>query len=257
MRKLIPYLLCALLVTPLLFAAEVQKTALMAYNYDVDSATLTYVRMVGTNGDPYGSAISGTGTIKTAGSSTTVTENVAGSNPFTNVGVGDVIDVAPTSSTHNVVTVTARASAASITVDTAVDWSAGYVWKWWDTQTGTTATDGWVSVSGASTVGITVQYDQGDLDALKVRFECKGDWPGAAPVILYPGDSSDCGGGTLSAGFCEFATAGITSRITVIDTAPVFSDCRVGLAFKTTDTSDVGANLEKVTIAIVHGKFAQ
>lgn len=246
-----------LFVAPLLFSAEVQKTAVFAYNFDVDSATPTYVRLRGLNGDPYGPPAVGPGTIKTVGSSTTVTENVASSNPFVDIGVGDVITVSRSTTAVDIVVVTAKASDASITVDPAVDWSAGYSWRWWDTQSGTTDNDGWIGVTGGSSVGMTVQYEQGDLDALKVRFECKGDYIGAKPVVLYPGESSDCGpGGTLNAGFCEFATPGVTARFSITDTAPVYSSCRIALAFKTTDTSDAGANLERVVAAVTVGAFA-
>jgi hypothetical protein len=250
--------LIVLFVAPLLFSAEVQRSANYAYNFDVDLATTTYVRMSGANGDPFGGSRQGTGSIKTVGSSTTVTENVASTNPFRDILAGDVIQVSRSTTAIDLVVVTAKASDASITVTPAVNWSAGYPWRYWDTQSGTTDADGWISTSGASTVGLHVQYDQGDLDALKVRMECKGDYVGALPLVIYPGEASDCTpGGTLSGGFCEFTTAGITARWSTVDMAPVYSACRIGLAFKTTDTSDAGANLEKVTAAVTTGAFAR
>lgn len=228
--------------------------AIFAYKYDVDSATLTYPRMIGMNNDPYGGSQDGRGTIKTSGSSTTVTENVASSSPFIDVNVGDVIIVRRVTSTppqDDIVVVTAKASDASITVDTAVDWSAGFLWRWYKLAAGTASTDGWINVEGAESVAMTVQYEQGDLDALRVRWECRTANIGAQPVIVYPGESSDCGlGGTLSVDRCSFAAAGINSRLTVMVQPNPFTQCRVGLAFATTDTSDAGANLEQVTVTI-------
>jgi hypothetical protein len=73
-------------------------------------------------------------------------------------------------------------------------------------------------------------------------------------VIVYPGESSDCGiGGTLSTDRCNFATAGVTARLTVLVEGNLFSACRVGLAYAASDTSDAGANLEQVTVTLVKG----
>jgi hypothetical protein len=239
-----------LFVAPLLFSAEV-KNGTFAYNYDVDSASLTYVRLVGQNGDPFGGSIAGPGTIKTVGSSTTVTENVASTNPFRDVGVGDVIQVSTSTNARFTRVVVAKASDASITVDSAVDLSAGYAWRWWDSQIGTTINDGWIDVSSYSSAAMTVQYEQGDLDALTVRWECRTASLGAQPVIVYPGESSDCGiGGTLVTDRCSFATAGVTARLAVEVLDNPFAACRVGLAFAATDTSDAGAALEQVIVTL-------
>jgi len=250
MRKLLQGLLGILFVAPLLFASEVQN-ANFAFDYDVDSASLTYVRMVGQGGNPFGGAMAGPGTIKTTGSSATVVENVASSNPFTNIEVGDVIQVSTSTNARDTRVVIAKATAASITVDSVVDWSAGYSWRWWDTQKGTTSADGWIDVGGADSIIMTMQYDQGDLDALTVRWECKSASLGSNPVIAYPGEASDCGiGGTLSTDRCSFATAGVTARLSVMIESNPFSACRVGLAYAAADASDAGANLEKVTVTL-------
>ena len=243
-----------LLVAPLLFSSE-QRSANFAYNYDVDSATLTYVRLLGQNGDAFGGTIPGVSTIKTTGSSTTVEENVVGALPFTNIAVGDVLVVARSTTITDVRVVVAKASGASITIDIAADWSAGFSWRWYDQQAGTTSSDGWLDVGGYDNVSLTVQYEQGDLDGLRARWECRTQTLGAAPVIVYPGETSDCGiGGTLSTDRCNFATAGTTARLTVLVEPNVFSSCRVGLAFATTDTSDAGAAIEQVTVSVVKTK---
>lgn len=251
-------LLLLTLLLPTLSSAQVTsvRAANFAFRYDVDSSTLTYCRVEGQNRDPFGPALPGRGRVKTTGSSTTVVEQVTGDNPFTEVAVGDVLLVHRpdgTSPGDDLVVVTARASAASITVDTSVDWqngTAGRTWEWYRTVCGTTANDGWINVSQGA-AALTLQYDQGDLTALVARFECKTAALGAQPVIVYPGKSSDCGlGGTLSTDRCSFATAGITSRLSVIIAPTVFSQCRIGLAWTGADTSDAGANIEQVTASL-------
>lgn len=231
------------------------KEGQLALLYDVDSATLTYCVTNGADKGPFTDPISVLPKIKTTGASTTVTELTASTNPFTTVAVGDVLVILTPSTTDplstTLVVVTAKASAASITVDTAIN-ITGNSFGYYRNVCGTTAADGWFAVpAGAARVSIGVQYDQGDLDALTVRWECKASGAGAQPVILYPGEGANCGiGGTLSTDRCSFATAGITSRVTVVDESPAFAFCRVGLAFAATDAADTTVLLEKVTVKV-------
>lgn len=260
MRRLLALALALVLALPIAGTGQVQSLAAnFTYRYDVDSATLTYCRLEGANNDPYAGSRLGQGTIKTTGSSTSVTTGVAAAGPFIDSAVGDVLSVlrqsASGSPTDNVV-ITVRTDDNNVTVDQAVDWSAvapatGFSWRTWKLRCGTTDNDGWIDVGGARTALLTVQYDQGDLDALRVRFECKGYGLGAAPVIVYPGEASDCGlGGTLSTDRCSFATAGATARLSIVVDPNHFGACRIGLAFAATDTSDAGANLERVTASV-------
>lgn len=253
MKRIFAALLALALAAPLAISGNSQRGANFAFRYDVDGVanTFTYTRLLGQGGDPYSGSAQGPGTLDTVGASTTVTENVASTNPFRDIAVGDVIVVQRSTNARDIVVVTAKASDASITVDTSVDWSVGVSWRYIKLQTGTTANDGWISVTGAQAAALTVQYDQGDLDALRVRFECLPLGLGGAPVIVYPGEASDCGlGGTLVTDRCAFATAGVTARLTVVVQPLVFSACRIGLAFATTDTSDAGANVEQVTASV-------
>lgn len=260
MKRVLALALALVLALPMVGGSQVQSnSANFAYRYDVDSATLTYCRLEGQNSDPYGGSRLGPGTIKTTGSSTSVTTGVAAAAPFIDVAVGDVLSVlrqaASGSPTDNVV-VTVRTDDNNVTVDQAVDWSAvapatGFSWRTWKLRCGTSDTDGWIDVGGARTAMLTVEYDQGDLDALRVRFECRPYGLGAAPVIVYPGETSDCGlGGTLSTDRCSFATAGATARLSIVVDPNHFGVCRVGLAFAATDTSDAGANLERINAMV-------
>jgi len=231
------------------------KAGTLALLFDVDSTTLTYCSLSGANGGPWGDEPKPVvPKIMTSGSSTTVVEVTTGSNPFSLVVVGDVLVIITPSLTdpnvRTVVAVTAKASAASITVDTAIN-ITGNSFGFFHHVCGTTLADGWFAVpSAASRVGMTVQYDQGDLGAFVARWECSASGAGASPVIIYPGETSDCGGGTLATDRCSFVTPGITARFTAVDTAPVYGFCRVGIAFVTSDASDATTNLEKVTIKV-------
>lgn len=249
MRKLLLALLLALVGASSSFAQGPAKDGTLAILYDVDSTSLTYCKTDG--------PITVNQRIKTVGSSTTVTEFVASSLPFTNIVVGDVLVVQTPSITNpnltTEVAVTAKASGASITVDTAIDLSAtgGFLFTYYHHVCGTTSEDGWFAVSAAaSRVSITVQYDQGDLGAFVARWECRASGAGKQPVIIYPGGGSNCGGlgFTLATDRCSATAAGVNARLTVTDTAPGYAQCRVGVAFVSTDTSDATTNLEKVTI---------
>jgi hypothetical protein len=239
-----------LLVTSLAWGQE-QYSASFMNLYDVDSATTTYCVMKGRGGDPFAGPIPVQGNIATSGTSTTVDEVTTGSNPFTNVAVGDTIIVDRGQGNVDAVVVTARASAAEITVSSSVDWENGgdgYPFGYYDQTCGTSATAGWIDVSKGTIFNITVQYEQGDLDALLVRWECKTSAIGAQPVILYPGENDGCGGGgTYDSGYCSFATPGISARLSVVDSSTTFSQCRLGVRYASTDTSDAGTDLEQVT----------
>lgn len=241
------------------FADDAVKTANFTYNYDVDSTSLTYCRLEGQNNDPFSGAIPGRSRIKTTGSSATVAEYTTGGAPFTDVAVGDVL-IVPVAGVPTFRNVIAKASAASITVDVAINLSAagGYTWTFRKAICGTAVTDGWIDVKGANYVLLTSQFEQGDITSLRVRFECKTDGLGAEPVIVYPGESSDCGiGGTLSTDRCDFANAskGINSRLSVVLSPAGYSMCRIGFAYDTADASDAGSNLERVIGTITLGSF--
>lgn len=255
MKRILAAALALLLALPIVGEPQQSTTnANFTYRLDVDSGTVTYCRLEGQNGDPFGGSANGSGRIQTTGSSASVTATVAASLPFTNIVAGDVISVQRSASAtvDNVVVLTV-VDGDNITVDPAVDWSGGFSWRFWKSRCGTGDSDGWISVANAKTVSLGLQYDQGNLTGgVKARWECRGSGLGALPVILYPNEGATCEGGTLTAGFCEFASASITAgRLTVVDGTPAYSSCRVGLAFVTDDSGgDAGANLERVTASV-------
>lgn len=247
----------ALLAAPVSFAAEAPANA-AAYAIDVDSATVTYFRHVGQNGDPFGGSLSGPGTIETSGSATTVVESVASSAPFADIGVGDILIVTPPATfTQTFLRVEAKASSASITVFPAVDLgTAGVAWRYYKLESGTGAAIGWFSVSGAYSISLGVYWELGDLDTLKVRWECRSHAINALPQLVFPGATSECGvsgSGTAVPGFCTTANAnkGLNSSVTVSLIGSGFSECRVGLAFGSTDAADTaGSTEENVRVSV-------
>jgi hypothetical protein len=258
MRK---FLLFALALAWATTASAQQRSASFAHLYDADSTSLTYCVMAGQNDDPFGEPLVGKSKIKTAAGagSTTVTEFTTDALPFAPLSVGDTIIVSDNSAipVTQTVIVTAKASGASITVSSAVDLdnAAGHDFRWLKQTCGTAITNGWINVEDSPTVSMTVQYEQGDLTGLRVRWECIPKGVGAAAVIVYPGQSSDCGlGGTLSTDRCDFATPGVTARLMVGWTDNTFQKCRMGLAYHTADASDAAAALEQVTATLIKSK---
>jgi len=245
-------ILAAVLAIPA-FSQQEMQAANFTYIYDVDSATATYCNLTGMDGDPYGPWIPGKGTIETSGSSTTITGVVAADDVFEPVGVGDAIQVVVGRTTYYLTVVT-NADNDTITVNTAVDLSAGYVWSWKNLTCGTAVTNGWVTVAGYDTITMGVHYVAGDLDTLDVFWECRTGALGAQPQRVYPGVSSDCGDGTLSGTVCKMSTAGQDLTYRIEDNAGTFHECRIGLAYGSTDASDAGANLEQVTATVSVGR---
>lgn len=241
------------LVSPAL--AQSPESASLAFAYDLDSDTPIYPTLAGKNGDPFGGGIHGTAAIETSGSSTSVTESVAGSNPFAEMAVGDVLLVRRPDGTVDKRVIVTYTDDSNVVVDTAVDWSGGFRFEWYDASFGTAATSGWVDTSRFSGgVKFTIQYEQGDLaTGFQYWVECETEGLDPKPNLVYPGETSDCGpGGTLVSNTCQIATAGATtSRVAVVITPEENTGkCRVGIQRNGADTSDAGANIERVSISV-------
>lgn len=257
MKKLLAFLLLAVAAP----AWGQVKTANFMHAYDVDGSAgvLNYCVVAGQRGDPFGPPLPGVkvGTsalafVQTSGTNANVTAVTAADEPFTDLAVGDTVLVTDNlTNVNRAAIIITRTNAHDITLDQTVTLTktGGHTFQWRDQTCGTGLANGWINVVGASEIALSVQYDQGDLDSLVVRWECKHAGLNAQPVILYPQDGSTCFWGTLATQTCEFPVAGlgIVSRATVVDPAPMWSHCRLGVAFKTTDTSDATTNLERVT----------
>jgi hypothetical protein len=258
-RKFFTILALLLLGSTSAHAANVKFCRSMI-RYDVDSGTVTSCNVTGLNQDPCGGYITGVAWIKSAADpSATIQSNTALSGSLTGIAVTDILFIAkPTIASPTLepfaaglaAVVTAVTDVNQVTVDPTVSWSTGYGYTFGKTTCGTTDAHGWVDASGASSVTLSIQYEQGDLDALSWQFQCRHPVASSLPVIVYPSESSDCGSsGTLASGFCDFATAGATTGLSYT-TYGNWAACRIAFKRKTTDTSDAGANLERVTGSI-------
>jgi len=181
--------------------------------------------MAGQNGDPFGEPLLGTAQIKTTGSSTTVEENVVGTNPFASLAVGDMILVRRGTVTDRV-SITAKASAASITVSSAVDWSAGLDFRWLDLTCGTAVTDGWIGVGAFYNVAVTVEWVTKAATSLDFQTECAMG-PGLPAIV-------------------ETRSATAVGQWALVITAGVYDRCRVGMKL----TADTGAQVVNAYIAV-------
>lgn len=251
-------LLLALLAAPA--SAEERKSCHVAVKWDVDAATLTFPSLRGLNGSPCFGATSGDGRIQTSGSSTSVTETTAGSNPFAPHAVDDVLVVTRSSGVADSRVIVTYTDDSNVVVDTAVDWSTpagGFAFTWWEFFSGTTDADGWVDVSNLGPGKVAaIQWDQGDLaTGLLWEVQCRTNTLDPKPNKVYPGEASDCGPGTLVAGQCLFALAGVgttAARVEVMLPEDA-SACRVGVLRSGADASDATTNREQVTISFYGG----
>lgn len=224
--------------------------------YDLDATAITYCRVTNLNGDPFAGPITVTaGKLTTSGSSATVTESVVGSNPFLAVATGDIIVASTGDEATKYGVVVAKASAASITIHTARDWSAGYNFGILRPACGTAATSGWIDIPAGfenKVIGFHLVQINGVTGGIDLRVECKGGYAGAQPNPVYPASSSStCGGGTNASGFCNFTTAGITTGNLDVMVDETHRSCRVGLLIHTSESAEaVEADNERITIGL-------
>lgn len=126
------------------------------YNYDLDSLSYKYGRI----GDSTGLGIPGRYGVTTVGSSTTVTAVTAGALiAFSMVKVGDIIVFEQPPDTKIIRKVATKVSAGEITVDTAVNLSAGAFFFFYPFTIGTAAGNGWHHVQAYSSATIWVRID--------------------------------------------------------------------------------------------------
>lgn len=231
----------SLLAVPI--AAQDQTVIPLAMRWDLDAAgvaNITYVNATGPH--------PGNGLIETSGSSTTVTAYAGNTTAFDNVVVGDAIVAAGL-----VRAVTARASAISITVDTALDLSAGsgLDWDYYHHQAGKTATDGVLNVSGYSKRVITWEGSVlvGDgVDDVGVIWECRPKMTGAGWTQVYP-DNSAAVDTTLVYQTMYEAATGTQNANKAIAIDEVHGECRLGMFWiGADDGDDATTNRESINV---------
>jgi len=224
--------------------------------YDLDATSITYCRVTNLNGDPFGQPITVTaGRLDSSGSSTTIVEETVGTNPFLAVAVGDILVANTGDEATKYGVVTAKASAASITIHSARDWSAGYSFGILRPACGTAATSGWIDLPAKyenKVIGFHLTQISGVTGGIDFRVECKGGYPNAQPNPVYPSSATaTCGGGTNASGFCNFTTAGITTGNLDVMVDEAHRSCRVGLLIHTSETAEtVEADNERITVGL-------
>ena len=242
MRRLLPLLAFLLLAT--LAEAQQIRSANFTYLYDIDATAITYCRLEGIDGNPFASARPGPANIKTTGSSATTAAVTASTNPFANVAVGDVIEAVTTDGVRNLRVVIAKASADSITVNSAWNLGTSIPFGYRATVCGTAATSGWIDVSNYTNRSIVFSLVQvvatGGID---VRVECMDPGIGSQPVQVFP---------TCTTGSCatvqNYTTAGLASSTKIVIPEPT-AFCRVGILIHTADDGDdLTTNTEQITI---------
>jgi hypothetical protein len=228
MRRL---LTLVLVLVPALCAAQLPPASRVDRNiiakYQLDSGSYIYCVT--------GPANQGPGRVKTSGSSATVTSVAGLDDPFTNVAVGDELIFGSGIGTERVVT--ARASATSITVDSAVnlDDTAGFAFTYAHPACGTGATDGWF-IPGPGKHTITIVYRQGDLTGgLDFDLETRVRSTIGSAVQILTGNIP--------------ATTALVNGTTIV-LGETTNSFRVGLRYNTADTSDAAANAEMIDVVL-------
>lgn len=233
-------------------SAQSAEIGWLALRYDLDrpDANPFFCTLEGSSGiaDPWKNVV---GRVITSGSSTTVTEQTAGELPFRDLVVGDLLRVdrvLGTGTVVDIVAITAKASGASITVDTAVDWqngTAGMNAKFKHPVCGQAVTDGWFNVAKYADWTVVVTYSQGDFGAgLDWRVECRDAGSQAQPVQVFP----------VSLGTFQTIATASTTAVTASNALAGFErwqDCRVALLANTSDPSDAGAALDRIRVTVI------
>lgn len=218
-------------------------------DYDLDASSNTYcvyqtesAVTAGRGTTAFGPGDQVTQLVTTSGASTTVSAvSTSTTDPFATVAVGDMIQFigadVPGVTNPRFSEVTARASADSITVDTAVTLpAAGVNFRYWARACGTAATDGWFPIGQnvVSTIGVQVTQMNVTAGGITYQVECRQNETFAVGGII------DTGNITVA------STVANNPHFTHIEAK--FSSCRVGLLLGTDDGGDTGANAERVYI---------
>jgi hypothetical protein len=205
-----------LAIALLFLATPAWAQQMNTFNHQYDLNATSYIYCVTVEGrGPDGQRIT------TSGSSTTVTA-VTGS-PFALLGVGDDL-VVNNSGTSERRRITAKASDASVTVNSAVDWSngaAGFPFNFKNITCGTTDEDGWVSATNLTEKEVKVLIEtEASSGGVDFSIECRGTGEDDEPAQLV-----------------AFNKTGVTSP-TFAEVVPIPERCdaiRVGMKWGTAD----------------------
>lgn len=221
-------------------AQWVREKVDLCSDYDLDSATLIYPVTTGQHSLIFGNPIYRNVPVTATTATGNLVAATAGTAPFQGLAVGDEIwlNIGGVLTGEKITTFT---DANTLVVDpvfaaTATYNSFGY--RKFVPGTGA-ATDGWIPVAGYRQVAFSWQIKQSDAGSIDVQVECKVDGILSQSAPVFAKNYTTYGCATSTAG-CE----GV-----VIDPS-IYDSCRLGFKINT-DTSDAGANLEKISAQFV------
>lgn len=198
-RSLVVFL--ALLILAMLPAIPAQAQSAQATfmsAYDVAATSFIYCVQTGQNGNATDATpIRGFAPIITSGSSTTVTSATASTSAFRDVVVGDVLFIRQDPATTTTVRyVTARASADSITVDSAVNITAATLFSFRHQTCATAATSGQINAAWGAAANKAVELCITTLNATSISFSVEGklhgDSPAWEPIVVPTYTAAGC-----------------------------------------------------------------
>lgn len=184
-------LLALVAITPVHADNVIVRHTTLLRKYDVAATSYTYTILGDQNASlaPVGGAgvtgWDGPGTavnkkIKTTGSQTTPVPTVALSVPFQGRAVNDLLLLQapnPGTTDNSLVeyerAITVFTDANTITVDTALDISAGYTFRYKRFFTGTATTDAWFDISGYRDFSVQFDVDTINATSLDSVIECR------------------------------------------------------------------------------------
>ena len=133
----------------------------------------------------YGDVQTGEKYIKTAGASTTVSENASGDGVFQGFANGDLIHVkagADGAWSTRIITDATNAP-SSVVVDSNITLTGGKAWSYQKWNNGTAATDGWFSVAEFDLKSVQFEWVTDTAASAEVRIE--GRINGGNAALLY------------------------------------------------------------------------
>jgi hypothetical protein len=182
------------------------ETKQYCYSQAFSSTSLLYTRM----GDSQGFSIPGFGSAVGAG---TTTVTASGGTPFDpiqgNATTGDILLFTnPSTSGWLIRRCTAKASGASITIDSSIP-SGTYAWRFYPLRSGTTVNDGWHYSNNWSRFSVAISLTAQPATSFDYTVEGLTSGPGSAAYLIQSATSIS----TVSAVKADFTTAALFVRV--------------------------------------------
>lgn len=236
MRKILAVLIALVSLASPALPQTVNVDEIYLYGLrDIDATAYEYCRYVGLGGGVEKSLPGPAGTFVSA---TAASTTVTGTNFAANIAAGDLIEIRVDGRTNSRI-VTARASANSITINTALlnplnvaaaVVNAPYAYR--KAQCGTSDWSGAFSVTGVRSFSIHAIMSQEVSTSTDYQIQCRNAGP-AAVWSIVGGPFND------ASTFNDFWTTDLP-----------FSECRVGVQVNTDDGDDLTTNAEQFTVNV-------